>query len=90
MHDDDEDAVPGADDAKHEIVLNVFDDDGNVVDTATSELTVARMADIIDHAAQLIILHRGDKRIGDVLAELDEALSVAGVLPYADGSPSPG
>lgn len=35
--------------------LNVFDDDGVVVDGTTMELTLDQISDIIDHATQLIL-----------------------------------
>lgn len=68
------------------IDLNIFDDEGNVVDGTTSDLTRAQISDIIDHAAQLILLHREGKNIDDVIAELDEALTVADVIGGPEGN----
>lgn len=66
------------------INLNIFDDEGNVVDGTTVEMTSARLSDVIDHAAQLVLVRRSPRRSsGDtdgILAELEEALVVAGVV----------
>lgn len=60
--------------------LNVFSDDGIVVDSTSVDLTHNQVSDIIDHAAQLILELRDDKPIGDVAAELEEALVLGGVI----------
>jgi tRNA pseudouridine-54 N-methylase len=67
--------------------LNIFDDDGNVVDGTTSEMTLEQISDVVDHASQLILLHRDGKDISDILDELDEALTASGVLQEADAGP---
>ena len=71
------------------VVLNSFDDEGNVVDSTTQDLTVNQISDIVDHAAQYVLL---DGNIGDDLAgteeeaarrcldELENALTVANVI----------
>ena len=61
------------------IALNIFSDDGVVVDTTTAELTLDQISDIIDHAAQLILNVRAGQSDVD-LSELEEALVVAGVI----------
>ena len=61
------------------IALNIFSDDGVVVDTTTAELTLDQISDIIDHAAQLILNVRAGRSDVD-LSELEEALVVAGVI----------
>ena len=61
------------------ISLNIFSDDGVVVDTTTAELTLDQISDIIDHAAQLILNVRNGQS-GVDLSELEEALVVAGVI----------
>ena len=61
------------------ISLNIFSDDGVVVDTTTAELTLDQISDIIDHAAQLILNVRAGQSDVD-LSELEEALVVAGVI----------
>ncbi len=71
------------------IDLNVFDEDGEMVDTRKAELAPAQISDVIDHATQLVILQRAGKDIGEVLAELEEALLCAGLVADADG-PRPG
>lgn len=65
------------------IDLNVFDDDGNVVDTAPAELTHAQLSDVVDHAAQLVLQIRGGGDTTSTLAELEEALVVSDVLAPA-------
>lgn len=62
------------------IDLNIFDDEGNVVDGTTSEMTREQISDVIDHAAQLIIMRRDGLDIEGILDELEEALSSAGVI----------
>lgn len=70
--------------------LNVFDDEGNIVDGTTAELTRARISDIIDHAAELILAHRQGRDIALSLAELDEAMTVADVISDPDDvTPAP-
>lgn len=60
--------------------LNVLDSDGIVVDGTTASLTTSQLSDIVDHSAQLILLKREGKEAKGVLAELEEALSTAGVI----------
>lgn len=64
--------------------LNIFDDEGNVLRGTTADLTTDEISDIVAHASQLAVIRRSAKRSsGDteaVQAELEEALSVAGVL----------
>ncbi len=74
---------------KTAVDLNVFDDDGVVVDGTTMELTLDQISDIIDHATQLILQHRQERPIGEILDELDSALTAASVITYRDDvSPS--
>lgn len=63
-----------------ELTLNVFDDEGIACDTTSALLTQSQCADIVDHAAQVILLRRDLKGFQVVLDELDEALITAGVL----------
>lgn len=60
--------------------LNVLDDDGNIVDGTTANLSVAQISGIVDHASQLILNRREGHSLDNVLDELDEALSVADVI----------
>ena len=69
---------------KIRIALNIFDDEANVVDSADILLTVSQISDIVDHAAQLILLQRESRPIGGVLSELEEALEVSGVIAYRE------
>jgi hypothetical protein len=62
--------------------LNIFDEEGIVVDTARSALTVPQIEDIVDHASQLVLLSRDGEGTADVLAELEEALCASGVIDY--------
>lgn len=68
------------------IDLNVFDDDGNVVDGTTATLSNDQVSDIVDHASQAIILRREGKNFDSVLNELDEALSSSEVIQSPDES----
>lgn len=68
------------------IDLNVFDDDGNVVDGTTATLSNDQVSDIVDHASQSIILRREGKNFDSVLNELDEALSSSEVIQSPDES----
>lgn len=65
---------------KVDITLNEFDDDGNAVDTHSMEITTAQASDVIDHAAQAIIIRRAGGNIDAILDELEDALSASGVL----------
>ncbi len=74
-----------------EIPLNIFDEDGNIVDTATSVLTPDQISDIIDHAAEVILtFRRGINFVPERdLEELEEALVVADVIAERDENPVP-
>ena len=61
------------------IKLNHFDEEGDIVDADSMEISEAGVSDIIDHAAQLCIL-QGSPQFYDVLSSLEEALRVYGVL----------
>jgi len=67
-----------------DINLNTFDDEGNQVDTTTETLPVKQVSDIIDHAAQLLVIlqsiERGDSGIEDydlAISELHDAMLMA-------------
>lgn len=62
------------------INLNVFDDDGNVVDGTTATLSHDQLSVIVDHASQAILLRREGKSFDAVLNDLDEALSSSDVI----------
>lgn len=66
------------------IDLNIMDFEGNVVDGTTAEMTREQISDVVDHAAQLILIRRSANRSsGDmdgVLCELEEALVAADVI----------
>jgi hypothetical protein len=69
------------------INLNHFDTEGNQVDSSTMDMSVAQAEDIIDHAAQLMIVIRdmargacGIDAFDQVLSELEESLVVADVI----------
>lgn len=77
------------------VTLNTFDAAGNQVDTDNMDLTQAQISDIVDHAAQLTIVMRdmaqkkaGIESFDHVYAELEEALTTAGVVAESD-SPMP-
>ncbi|MBD80298.1 MAG: hypothetical protein CL840_15390 [Crocinitomicaceae bacterium] len=65
---------------KIDITLNEFDNDGNAVNTHSMEISTAQASDVIAHAAQAIIIRRAGGNIDAVLDELEEALTVSGVL----------
>lgn len=69
------------------ITINTMDDEGNVVDTTAMELPLTAVSDIVDHAAQLILvlrdMARGRQSINDfdaVISELEDALVAPGVI----------
>lgn len=77
------------------VTLNTFDAAGNQVDTDNMDLTQAQISDIVDHAAQLTIVMRdmaqkkaGIESFDHVYAELEEALTTAGIVAESD-SPMP-
>lgn len=84
--------------ARHEasaaitVNLNIFDDEGNVVDGTTAEMTLAQISDVVDHASQLVLVLRSGRRSsGDttaVLNQLEEALESSGVLESFEGNKS--
>lgn len=76
--------IDPADALKIELPLNVFDAEGVVCDTTTAHMTLEQCADIVDHAAQAILLRRDAKETQSVLDNLDEALTTAGVLAEED------
>lgn len=65
---------------KIDIILNEFDSEGTIVDRHGKTITGDEASDIIDHAAQAIIIRRNGGKLDDVLNELEEALTVSGVL----------
>jgi len=71
--------------ANVDVTLNAFNDSGLVVGTTNMDLTTAQVSDIVDHAAQLILVADtvDDFESADfaaVLANLREALEAAGVV----------
>lgn len=70
-----------------DISLNIFDDEGNQVDTTEMTLPEHSVSDIVDHAAQLMIVFRsisdgdlGIEAFDQVLSELNESLVNSGVI----------
>lgn len=83
------DELPIVDASEVTVYLNIMDDSGNVVDNTTSTLTIDQVSDIIDHAAQLVLVARdkdGDwsglvsRDVPGILSELEEALVTADVI----------
>ncbi|KXS55235.1 MAG: hypothetical protein AWU57_334 [Marinobacter sp. T13-3] len=73
------------------VTLNTFDAEGNQVDTDNMDLTAEQASDIIDHAAQLVVVMRDmvAKRSDadafyQVYGEMENALTSAGVLDTDD------
>jgi len=67
-----------------DLPMNGFDEGGNVVRTSVATLSIEQIADIVDHARQLIIVRQSARRSsGDTegpLAELEEALGATDLL----------
>ena len=67
-----------------ELPMNRFDEEGNVVRTSVATLSIEQIADIVDHARQLIIIRQSARRSsGDTegpLAELEEAINATDLL----------
>lgn len=70
-----------------DITLNTFDDEGNQVDTTNETLPVKQVSDILDHAAQLLVIlqsiERGDSSIKDydlAISELHDAMLMADLV----------
>ena len=74
--------MPGS--KKITIDLNEFDNEGNVVDGSTAELTREQISDIIDHAAQAILVRRDGGDVEAILDQLEEALSSYAVIDKQD------
>lgn len=67
------------------ITLNTRDDEGNIVDTHDIDLTREQISDIIDHAADVVMLsdtlsNFGNDKLKLAMDELGEALEVPGVI----------
>lgn len=77
------DLTPEIEESTIPVLLNHFDDEGLVVDSSTMMLSDTQISDIVDHAAQLIILKReqaSDDDIQGAYDELENALVTAAVL----------
>lgn len=72
--------------------VNVFDRLGQVVGEQDAKMTLAEIADVVNHAAQLSVVHNSDRRSsGDmdgIIEEMNEAVSVSGVLDIQPTTPS--
>ena len=69
------------------VALNTFDIEGNQVDTQTMELPGHQVSDIIDHAAQLVVVMRdmgegnsGIESFDQVYSQLEEAIVTADIV----------
>lgn len=69
------------------VTLSSFDAEGNQVDTSNIDLSQNTVSDIVDHAAQLVVVMRdmaakqcGIEAFDQVYGELEEALASAGVV----------
>lgn len=77
------------------VTLNTFDAEGNQVDTDNMNLAHHQVSDIVDQAAQLVVVMRdmaakksGIEAFDQVFAELEESLQSAGVV-NEDKGPMP-
>ena len=79
------------------VTLNIRDDEGNVVDTTTMDLTAEQISDIIDQASEVALEARAllaedslasslltEGYFGQALGELDEALASYNVIDHDD------
>jgi hypothetical protein len=67
-------------DSRVTIDLNFFDNNGVLVDGARVEMTREQISDVVDHAAQLMLVYRAGGEIKGILDGLEEALFASGVL----------
>ncbi len=63
--------------------LNSLDDVGNVVGSATSNLSVEHLSSIVDNASQLIAVRRDGQTLDNMLDALDTALTAADLVESA-------
>lgn len=77
------------------VTLNTFDAEGNQVDTDNMNLAHHQVSDIVDQAAQLVVVMRdmaakksGIEAFDQVFSELEESLQSAGVV-NEDKNPMP-
>ena len=77
------------------VSLNHFDAEGNVVNKSNATLTEAQVSDIVDHAAQLVVVIRamskgnsGIEAFDQVYDELESSLTSSDVIEETD-EPNP-
>ena len=74
-----------------ELELNVLEENGASNRTYFIVLKPEQIADVIDHARQLIIAHERGQDFSDILPELKDALEVYNLLPELEAqTPKPG
>lgn len=73
-----------------EVSVSIFDSHGDVYGHRTVAVVAHGLSDIIDHAAQAVLLHRSDSEMGTVLDELELALITYDVIPDEGGLPLSG
>lgn len=73
------------------VTLNTFDVEGNQVDTQSLDLPGHQVSDIIDHAAQLVVVMRdmgrgnsGIESFDQVYSQLEEAITTAKIVDPCD------
>ncbi|MDD1011127.1 hypothetical protein M5G27_27015 [Pseudomonas shahriarae] len=64
-----------------EVSLSIFDRHGEPYASRVVNLAAAGVSDVVDHAAQAVLLHRAGKNMGSVMDELESALVVYDVIP---------
>ena len=67
-----------------ELNLSIKDDEGNVVDGTTAQLSLEQISSIVDQASDLVMAHRSGQPIDEALAALDETFSESHVLSRVD------
>ncbi|MCE6957880.1 hypothetical protein LAZ40_02255 [Cereibacter sphaeroides] len=80
------DALDQGQPEKIAVPLNAFNREGSVIGRTTAELTLPQIADIVDHAAQLVLVRRAGEETNQVLDELEEALTAADVIEDPDAT----
>ncbi|MBV7547530.1 hypothetical protein KW849_14655 [Pseudomonas sp. PDM26] len=63
------------------VSLSIFDCHGEPYASRVVNLAAAGVSDVVDHAAQAVLLHRAGKNMGSVMDELESALVVYDVIP---------
>lgn len=74
------------------ICINEFDSDGDMIPGPPRQVSISveGVEDVVNQAVQLALVQRAGGDIGEVLAELEEALSSRDLLPTLAPAPASG